>query len=304
MLNFVPWLFDPRHLLTLAAVVRLRSFAAAADELGYTQSAVSQQIAELEKRVGARVVNRRPVQPTEVGQALLETEVAISGSMSRVTTELTALADGIGGRVRLGSFISAATSIVPPALARLRATHPGVQITLRELEQSETHARMFHGDIDLAVTFDYEHAPKPVPAGLVQEHLMDDPIMVVMPVDHPLAAAESVTLADLPSEAWINTAVDYRDLAALQVNGDRGNGHRLDFNGMDFRTALNLVAAGLGVALLPRLLLRDAPPSIVAVPMRQPTLMRRLYTCRLDTRGVPASIRRLEMYLRETAAEF
>ncbi|MET7551476.1 LysR substrate-binding domain-containing protein [Streptomyces sp. NPDC005479] len=72
---------------------------------------------------------------------------------------------------------------------------------------------------------------------------------------------------------------------------------------MDFRTALNLVAAGLGVALLPRLLLLDAPPSVVVLPVRQPTLVRRLYTCRLDTRGVTASVRRLEMYLREAVAE-
>lgn len=298
------WSFDPRHLLTLAAVVRLRSFAAAAEELGYTQSAVSQQIAELERRVGARVVNRRPVRTTEAGQALLETEAAISASMSRVATELRALAEGAGGRVRLGAFISAAASIVPPALARLRTAHPGVQITLRELEQSETHARLFHGDIDMALTFDYEHAPAPVPVGLFQEHLMDDPIMVVVPADHALAEAESVALADLPSDAWINTAVDSRDLAASPAGADRRSGLRLDFNGMDFRTALNLVAAGLGVALLPRLVLWDAPSSIVALPLRQPTLVRRLYTCRLDTRGVPTSIRRLETYLREAASDF
>jgi DNA-binding transcriptional LysR family regulator len=297
------WLFDPRHLVTLEAVVRLGSFAAAAEELGYTLSAVSQQVAELERRVGARVVIRRPVRATGAGQVLLDTEAAISESMSRATTELAALADGTVGEVRLGAFISAAASIVPPALARLRATRPAVHLTLRELEQRETHALLFRGEIDLAITFDYEHAPVPVPAGLTQEHLMDDPIMVVLPASHPLAGADSVTPADLPPDAWINTAVDVRDLAASPIDGKRGSGHRLDFDGMDFRTALNLVAAGLGVALLPRLLLLDAPASVVVLPMRQPTLVRRLYTCRLDTKGVTAPIRRLEMYLREVAAE-
>jgi DNA-binding transcriptional LysR family regulator len=297
------WLFDPRHLVTLAAVVRLGSFAAAAEELGYTQSAVSQQVAELERRVGARVVVRRPVRATEAGQVLLDTEAAITTSMSHAATELAALTEGTVGEVRLGAFISAAASIVPPALARLRATRPAVHITLRELEQRETHALLFRGEIDLAITFDYEHAPEPAPAGLMQEHLMDDPIMVVLPVGHPLAGADSVTPADLSSDAWISTAVDVRDLAASPVDGDRGSGHRLDFDGMDFCTALNLVAAGLGVALLPRLLLLDAPPSVVVLPMRQPTLVRRLYTCRLDTRGVTAPIRRLEAYLREAATE-
>lgn len=297
------WLFDPRHLVTLEAVVRLGSFAAAAEELGYTQSAVSQQVAELERRVGTRVVVRRPVRATEAGQVLLGTQAAISMSMTRAATELAALADGTGGEVRLGAFISAAASVVPPALARLRATHPAVHITLRELEQHETHALLFRGEIDLAITFDYEHAPAPVPAGLTQEHLMDDPIMVALPVGHPLAGADSITSADLPSDAWISTAVDVRDLAGSPVGSERGSEHRLDFNGMDFRTALNLVAAGLGVALLPRLLLLDAPPTVAVLPMRHPTLVRRLYTCRLDTRGVTASIRQLEAYLRETVAE-
>ncbi|WIX83335.1 LysR substrate-binding domain-containing protein [Amycolatopsis carbonis] len=299
----MPWLFDPRHLVTLAAVVRLGSFAAAAQELGYTQSAVSQQVAELERRIGTRVVVRRPVRATEAGKVLLDTEAAITTSMSRAATELAALADGTVGEVRLGAFISAAASIVPPALARLRATRPAVHITLRELEQRETHALLFRSEIDLAITFDYEHAPEPAPAGLRQEHLIDDPIMVVLPAGHPLAAADSVTPADLPSDAWINTAVDVRDLAASPIGADRGSGHRLDFDGMDFRTALNLVAAGLGVALLPRLLVLDVPPSVVVLPMRQPTIVRRLYTCRLDTRGVTAPIRQLETYLREAATE-
>jgi DNA-binding transcriptional LysR family regulator len=297
------WLFDPRHLVTLAAVVRLGSFAAAAAELGYTQSAVSQQIAELERRVGARVLVRRPVRATEAGRVLLDTEAAITASMSHGATELAALAEGAVGEVRLGAFISAAASIVPPALALLRSARPAVHIALRELEQGEAHPLLLRDEIDLAITFDYEHAPAPAPAGLLHEHLMDDPIMVVLPVDHPLAGADSVTPADLPSDAWINTAVDFRDLAASPVGGDRGSGHRLDFDGMDFRTALNLVAAGLGVALLPRLLLLDAPPSVAVLPMRQPTVVRRLYTCRLDTRGVTAPIEQLETYLRATAKE-
>lgn len=296
------WRFDPRHLRTLEAVVRLGSFAAAAQELGYTQSAVSQQVAELERRVGTRVLARRPVRATEAGTVLLETETAISASMSRAATELAALAEGTVGEVRLGAFISAASSVVPPALAHLRSSHPGVHITLRELEQSETYALLFRGELDLAITFDYEHAPESAPNGIRQNHLMNDPIMVVLPVGHPLAGADSVDPAEVPSDAWINTTVDVAGLTAPSEEDGSGGAHRLDFEGQDFRTALNLVAAGLGVALLPRLLLPGSPPGVVVLPMSQPKLVRRLYTCRLDTRAVTASIRRLEGYLREATA--
>lgn len=301
----VTWTFDPRHLLTLEAVVRLESFAVAAEELGYTQSAVSQQIAELEKRVGARVLNRRPVFPTEAGRILLDAERSISTTMSRIATELRALNDGTGGVIRLGAFISAGSSLVPPALARLRASHPALDITLHETEQRESHALLLRGEIDLAITFDYDHAPMPVPAGLTQRHFMDDPIMVVVPHDHRLAGAASVTLKELLTEEWINTAVEFRDLAASSIGSDREiDAHHVRFDGMDFRTALNLVATGLGIALLPRLLLHDAPDGVVALPLKRPAFIRRLHLCRLDTREVPASIRELERYLREVAQEF
>lgn len=197
-----------------------------------------------------------------------------------------------------------ATALISSHGASDRPEHTSVHIALREPEQRETHALLFQGKIGPAITFDYEHAPGRYPpgSGKSTEHLMDDPIMVVLPVGHPLAGADSVAPADLPSDAWINTTVDVRGLAASAVDRDRGNGHRLDFDPTDFRTALGLIAAGLGVALLPRLL-PDAPPGVVALPMRQPTVVRSLYTCRLDTRGVAASDRRLERCLRETVAE-
>lgn len=283
--------------------MRLGSFAAAAAELGYTQSAVSQQVAELERRVGTQIVSRRPVRPTEAGLVLVETEAAISTSMSRAATELDALAEGTVGEVHLGAFISAAATVVPPALARLRTSHPGVHITLHEVEQSETHARLTRGELDLAVTFDYEHAPDPAPDGLVRKHLVDDPIMVVLPAGHALAGEDSIEPADVAANTWINTAVAVGGrVNAHPVEGAHG-AESLDFDGQDFRTALNLVAAGLGVAMLPSLLLLDAPSNVAVLPVRHPRLVRRLYTCRLDTRGASAAVRQLEAYLHEEAAQ-
>jgi DNA-binding transcriptional LysR family regulator len=298
MLMVMRWQFDPRHLGTLEAVNRLGSFAAAAAELGYTQSAVSQQIAALEHQVAAQVVSRRPVRLTHAGRILLGAETAITTSMSSAATELAALADGDTGVVRLGAFISAAATIAPTALADLRETHPGVHLILREIEQTDIHAAVLRGDLDLAITFDYAHAPSPVPPSIHQRRLMDDPIMVVLPQDHPLAASRTVDPVDVGPSEWINTNVD---VAGLTSGEAAGASPALDFEGQDFRTALNLVAAGLGVALLPSLALHLAPTGAVARPMAGETLVRRIYTVRLDTTTAPAPVRRLETCLHRAA---
>lgn len=298
------WRLDPRHLRTLESVARLGSFAAAAEELGYTQSAVSQQIAELERRIGGRVVTRRPVRPTGAGRVLLKADSSINASMIRASVELGALTEGSVGEVRLGAFISAAASIAPPALARLRKTHPGIRIVLHEIEQREAYDLLFRGELDLVITFDYEHAPDPAPTGIVQRHLMDDPIMVVLPADHPLADLQSIDPRAVQSDGWIDTAVDVGTLTFNGMSEPDMPVSQVDFKGQDFRTALNLVDAGLGVALLPRLLLVDAPAGVSIRPLdARHRLMRRIHICRLEADGISASIRRLEGYLRQTAGQ-
>jgi DNA-binding transcriptional LysR family regulator len=300
----VSWKFDPRHLGTLEAVVRLGSFASAAEELGYTQSAVSQQIAELERRVGTRVVARRPVRPTEAGTVLLAAEAAVQTTMSTTAAELIALEQGTTGHVRLGAFVSAAASLVPSALGRLRASNPGVHVTLRQSETSASYDALLRGDLDLAVTFDYRHAPQPAPEGIHRQLIRTDPVMVVLPTSHSLADRNDLDLADLTHEAWITTPVEEPEGADEHGVGDDSPRHRLDFEGDDFRTAMKLVAADLGVALLPELALADAPTGVVGRPLRGTgRLTRYVYTCRLSTRHVSAPVARLEDYLAELAAQ-
>lgn len=279
-------LLDPRHLVTLETVIRLGSFAAAAQDLGYTQSAVSQQIAELERRVGVRVVERRPVRATAAGQVLLDAEASIQATMSATAAELAALDSGLTGTVRLGAFVSAATSMVPPALAALRVSNPGVRVVLRQLETADSYAALLRGDLDLAITFDYDGEPQPPPTGIRRTLIRTDPVVVALPATHPLVDRDTVALNELGRDLLIIT----------QVAAPHGHG-LLEFQGDDFRTALCLVAEGLGAALLPELALRDAPAGVVGRRLRDSRWMRYIYVSRIDTRRTAAPIAQLESHL-------
>ncbi|HUN35953.1 MAG TPA: LysR family transcriptional regulator [Trebonia sp.] len=292
------WPFDPRLLRTLEAVVRLGSFAAAADELGYAQSAVSQQIAELERQVGSRVLNRRPVAATEPGKVLLAAEAAFQATMSITTTELAALDEGTSGTVRLGAFVSAAGSIVPVALAALRSSNPGVHVTVRQLETSDSYQSLLRGHLDLAVTFDYEGAPLPPPAGIARRLIRADPVMAILPASHSLADRDDIDIADVPPDSWITTPVD----SSQPMPGHDRPSRRLAFEGDDFRTVVSLVAAGLGVALLPQLALLNAPPGVAGRPVRGGTAGRLIYLARLDTRRTSAAVTALERHIARAAA--
>lgn len=295
---------EPRLLVTLAAVVRLGSFAAAAAELGYTQSAVSQQIADLERRAGLRVIDRRPVRPTAAGTILLRVASETHTAMARAAAELAALDEGSTGEVRLSAFVSAANSIVPAALATLRGTHPGVLVSVTQLETADSYERLSRGDVDLAITFDYDRFPQPQPPGLRRTALCRDPVVVALPAAHPLAGKRSVSLADLADESWIGTPVTDVHLGLLaELARSPGFKPRLAFDGDDFRTVLVLVAHGLGIAPLPTLALADTMPGVIAVPITEEPLVRNVYTCRLDTTRAAAVITHLEECLTTAAQE-
>lgn len=246
------------------------------------------------------MVARRPVRPTEAGIVLLDAEATIEATMSASAAELTALQQGTTGHLRLGAFVSAAATLVPPALRWLRVIHPGVQVTLRQLETHASHEALLRGDLDLAVTFDYTHDRQPAPDGIHQRLIRTDPVLAVLPVSHPLAERDVIDPADLAPDEWINTPVTALDRPGGQLAADVTR-HRLDFEGDDFRTALKLVAQDLGVALLPELALMDAPATVTSRPLSRGAFTRYIYACRLDTRRVSATLAGLEDQLSHPA---
>ncbi|WP_052707115.1 LysR substrate-binding domain-containing protein [Streptomyces rubellomurinus] len=294
---------DPRLLATLEAVVRHGSFNAAARELGYSAPAVSQQIAELERRAGLRVIERHPVRATAAGEVLLGAEQRLRSALAAASTELDAIRAGTAGRIRLGAFASAAAGIVPQALARLHATYPDARVSLSQVEPEAGYTRLKRGDMDLALSYDYDFIPLPPPRTLRRTLVARDPVVAVVPADHHLADRDVIDLASLASETWIAAPEAALRLELLaQMAKTPGFQARLEYDGDDFNTVLGFVAAGLCVAVMPQLALPPRNPRIVARPLADPELTRFIYTVRIDTRHAPRALLALEEMLAAQAS--
>ncbi|MFD8703439.1 LysR family transcriptional regulator [Kitasatospora sp. NPDC059648] len=289
---------DPRLLATLEAVVRHGSFNSAARELGYSPPAVSQQIAELERRTGLRVLERRPVRPTPAGEVLLDAEQGVRSALAAASVELDAMRAGTAGRIRLAAFASAATSIVPKALAQLHTTYPDVQVSLSQLEPEAGYSRLKRGDMDLTLSYDYDFIPQPPPRTLRRTLIARDPVVAVVPTGHHLADRDVIDLASLASETWIAAPEAALRLELLaQIAKTPGFRARLEYEGDDFNTVLGFVAAGLCVAVMPQLALPRGTTRVVARPLAEPELTRFIYAVRIDTRHAPHALLALEQML-------
>lgn len=241
---------DPRRVLLFRDVVRAGSLSAAAREAGWTQPAVSQHLARLEREVGGPLLLRGPagVSATEAGRALLRRADVLAAELHAAGEELADFGALRSGRVRLVAFPSAAATLVPEAVATLRARHPGVEVGLEEAEPPEALAAIAEGDADLALVFTHDDEPPPgadAPGGLEWRELLAEPVHLVVP---PGGAAER--LADLADAEWIGGCVRCRGhlLACCQRVGFTP---RLRHTTDDYVVVQHLVARGLGVTSLP-----------------------------------------------------
>jgi DNA-binding transcriptional LysR family regulator len=248
------WLgVEVRHLAALEAVARERSFGRAAEALGYTQSAVSQQIATLERIVGERLVERpggpRSVSLTEAGELLLRHAEAIVARLEAARADMAALGQGEAGTLRVGTFQSVGARVLPELMRRFLAEWPRVDLQLSESTlDDELLGHVERGLLDL--TF----AMQPLADGPFESvALMHDPYVLVVPAASPLAASESASLAELGDLPLIgNRACRSTDLAESELR-IRGVESRVAFRSDDNGTVQGMVAAGVGAALVPLL---------------------------------------------------
>jgi DNA-binding transcriptional LysR family regulator len=251
-------MLDVKRLRVLREVAAKGSFSAAAESLAYTQSAVSQQIAALEREAGTRLVERsaRGVRLTEAGAALVRHADVILARLADAEAELEAIAGLRGGRLRLVSFATAGATIMPRAIALFRERHPGVELTLEPAEPDEALARLKSGEADIGLNIDAPFCAID-DDGIERTHLLDDPMYVVLPSGHPLAAKPRIKLQELASEPWIGGSSGGcpDTLILLRACNTAGFEPRIAFHSDDYLAIQGFVAAGVGVSLIPDLAL-------------------------------------------------
>ncbi len=291
----------------LRAVASTGSFSAAGRELGCTQPAVSQQMKALESSVGTPLLVRtgREMRLTQAGEALVRHAAGIIAGLTAAEEEVAAIAGLRAGRVRLVSFPSGSSTLVPTALAALRAAHPGTRVFLEEAEPPNSVELLREGDCDVALAFRYEGA-----AGaeewddLVVRPLLTDRLVALVPEGHRLAGTEgSVAIGELARESWIAGCPRCRG-QLVEVCEGAGFAPRIDFATDDYPAVVGLVGAGLGVAVLPQLAVESVRPRGVRTVALEPAVRREIVALTLpDLAQVPAVAATLDELARAGARQ-
>jgi DNA-binding transcriptional LysR family regulator len=272
-----------RRLQIFAAVADRGSFTAAAEALYMTHSAVSQQMALLERQLGVPLVIRGPrgVELTESGRLLAERSTGLLGTIASIEQELQDL-KARHASVRLGAFPTAGADLIPRVLREYQKRYPETKVVLRSAHAADMPAVLREGAIHLGLIWDYDFMPRTVPPDIEWVHLVDDPLFVLVPADHPLAGESEVDLLEFAGENWVvrGHSPPY-DEAFTTMCRVAGFEPQIGFVTEDYLSAQGLVAAGIGVSAAPRLALVAQRPDVMAVPIAGQAPHRRIAAVRL-----------------------
>ncbi len=296
-------MLDVRRMQVLGAVVSSGSVTAAAANLGYTPSAVSQQVAALEKQAGIALLERvgRGVRPTAAGRLLTEHAAIIGKQVAEAETALADLRAGRTGRLAVRYFATAGAILMAPALARLRREHPGVQVDLKLIDPDDPLPEVEHGRADLAIVV---RARDRVHAGIRLVHLVDDPFRAVLPKGHRLASKRVIDLTDLADEPWVGSEWPGPCLdAVLEACAAAGFCPNFVVQSEDYATAQGFVAAGLGISLIPDMGLANRHPAVVVRKVRKPQPVRSIHAAVRETSLGQPALDGLLRALRDTATQ-
>jgi len=298
-----------KQLRVLQAVGETGSFSVAAERLDYTQPAVSKIVATLERQLGTILIDRgiRPLRLTEAGSALASRAGAAFEQIAAAELEVEAIANLSAGSLRVGTFSSAGAAMVVDALRAFRMSHPDVDVSITEIGMPSALTRSLRsGDLDLGVSFDYPEIGDTFEDDLHLEHLLDDPFDVVVPRGHRLERNQKIRFADLGGENWLlgDFGADSPSFRMIDRRcRDAGFNPRVAYRINDCQMAQALVAAGEGIALLPRLMLRPAHQRVVIRPLATDPPSRRVSAVRLSTRYLTPATDRFTALLLAASAD-
>ncbi|AWW41631.1 LysR family transcriptional regulator [Streptomyces cadmiisoli] len=270
-------MLDSRRLRTFHEVVTTGSFTAAAHSLGYTQPAVTQQIRALEREVGVHLFTRngRRMRLTEAGEALARHSERILRDMQDAQQQLQALARLRAERVRVCAFPSITATLIPEVVAGLLAEHPTLRVELQEAEPPESMHRLVAGECDIALSFSYPGARAELPPDVVEINLLEDLLVALLPAGHPLTRRRAVRLTELQQARWVAGCSRCR-ANFLTICAEEGFDPDIVFTTDDNLALQSLVAAGVGIAVAPSLVLSFLNHRQVAGRVIEPNVRRQI----------------------------
>ncbi|MET0236862.1 MAG: LysR family transcriptional regulator [Kibdelosporangium sp.] len=278
-------MLDVRRMQILRAVVTSGSVTSAASNLGYTPSAISQQLAVLEREAGTALLERvgRGVRATAAGQLLTEHAAILSKNLTEAESALRDLKEGRTGHLSIRYFATAGVALVPPAMARVHREHPGLQIDLKLIDPEDPLPEVEEGRADVAIVVFPRSSPTRGNAQLI--HLMHDPLRAVLPRGHRLASKRVLDLADLADEPWVGSDWAPGPCKDLMLDACAAAGFtpKVTVESEDYATSQGFVAAGLGVAMIPGLGLNSTHSGVVVRRVRRPEPTREIYAAIRDS---------------------
>jgi DNA-binding transcriptional LysR family regulator len=250
-------MLDPRRLAVLREFAVRGTIAGAADALSFTPSAVSQQLAQLQREAGVELFRKvgRRLELTDAGRTLVARADELLARIEEIDAELAAQAEEVRGTIRVGAFQTAASAIVIPALDRLAERHPRLRVELVEAEAEESLPVLERGGLDVAIAEEYEHAPRPRSAQLRREYLEPDEMVLALPRAHPAARGRRpVSLASLHAIEWVAARADtaFGDMFARVCRSVGGFEPEIRHRVNEMELLLDIVASG-AAALVPAL---------------------------------------------------
>jgi DNA-binding transcriptional LysR family regulator len=271
-------MLDVRRLRLLHELARLGTIAAVADALTYTPSAVSQQLAVLEREAGLPLLRRsgRRVVLTAAGERLAEHAGRVLALLERAESELAAARTELTGQLRIGAYPVAVRTLLPSALVALGAEHPGLELMVTELDPVAVPAALRSGALDIALVHEYDYAPSEPDPAVDSEPLLSETIYLATPAAAAVPGAVAAGAGAGPDDPvggcrdrqWIVSSPDTLCyLMAVRLCHASGFRPRIRHYADDFATVLALVAAGQGVALVPELAAADPPDGVVLTPL-------------------------------------